>query len=48
MLGPHGFLTADSWPPKSDKTRYYLHDKFGISRKPPESAIALPVVKQKL
>jgi len=31
-------VTADSWPPKSDKTRYYLHDKFGISPKPPESA----------
>jgi predicted acyl esterase len=30
-------VKADSWPPKSEKTRYYLSEKFGISLQAPEA-----------
>jgi predicted acyl esterase len=33
-------IKADSWPPKSNKTRYYLHEGFGVSTQPPESSSA--------
>jgi predicted acyl esterase len=33
-------VTADTWPPKSDPTRYYLREDFGVSPRPPESAAA--------
>jgi uncharacterized protein len=33
-------ITADTWPPKSEKTRYYLHEKSAVSTQPPESADA--------
>jgi predicted acyl esterase len=33
-------ITEDTWPPKSEKTRYYLHEKYGISPQLPEGADA--------
>jgi predicted acyl esterase len=31
-------ITADTWPPKSEKTRYYLRESFGVSVQPPPGA----------
>jgi hypothetical protein len=33
-------IQAETWPPKSNKTRYYLHEGFGVSTEPPESSSA--------
>jgi predicted acyl esterase len=33
-------ITAAAWPPPSDKTRYYLREKFGVSTQPPAVADA--------
>jgi putative CocE/NonD family hydrolase len=33
-------VKTDIWPPKSEKTRYYLRDKSVLSEQPPESAAA--------
>lgn len=33
-------IKAAAWPPESEKTRYYLREKFGVSPRPPESADA--------
>jgi uncharacterized protein len=33
-------VKADAWPPKSNKTRYYLHDGMGVSVQPPADSSA--------
>jgi uncharacterized protein len=33
-------ITADAWPPPSEKSRYYLHEGFGVSPRVPTSTAA--------
>jgi hypothetical protein len=33
-------VKADAWPPKSNKTRYYLHEGLGVSVQPPADSSA--------